>query len=380
MAAPRIGKTLSRSATLPSPSLSQPKPPARANTLPASAPSTSTVKPAATRPAASAPAATEARPPKHAGMPEGGPSYSPWEKTTGAASDVMVSGGDNKLTAPAAARQDLLVDKPGRPFQKDTFGGGTLSGNVGSMQASTTRYSGDGVHHYSAQAELNGPHAAFGLQKTHAGRLGVTSGQVTAEANTLKAQAQAGVSLDRNEHAYTAALTAKAETGVGVTASASHDFNRHVGGYVKGEAKASATAYAEGVASLDPKTATAMVSGQVGAAATAGAYATAGGHVGRLHGSVTAGAVAGAAAQAGGKVGLENGFLKQSADVNAAAGVGTHLKTDVAVDLRHHIKPGIASGLRPAAAAGLGVAAPSVALAPEKSRVENFFSKVFHQS
>ncbi|MFP2964498.1 hypothetical protein ACLEPN_44075, partial [Myxococcus sp. 1LA] len=226
-------------------------------------------RPTATPTAANAPAAPESKPLKHPGMPEGQPSYSPWELSTGAASDVMVSGGDNKLTAPAAAKPTMYLDKPGRPFEKDTFGGGKLSGNVGSMQASTTSYSGGGVNHYSAQAELNGPSVGYELQKTHAGRFGVTSGQLSAEANTFKSQAQAGVSLDRNDHAYTAALTAKAETGVGVAASASHDFNRHVGGYVKGEAKASATAYAEGVATLDPRTATAMVSGQVGAAATA---------------------------------------------------------------------------------------------------------------
>jgi len=311
-------------------------------------------------------------------MPEGALPYSPWEKSTGQASEVMVSGGDNKLTPPPAATQHLLVDKPGKPFQKDTFGGGTLSGNLGSMQASTTSHSGNGVHHYSAQAEVNGPHAAFELQKTHAGRLGVTSGQLTAEANSFKAQGQAGVSLDTNAHAYTAALTAKAETGVGVTASASHDFNRHVGAYVKGEAKASATAFAEGVASVDPKTATAMLSAQAGAAATAGAYATVGGHVGRVHGSLTGAALVGAAAQAGGKLGLENGFLKHSADLQAAAGVGTHVKADVALDLRHHIKPGVVAGLRPAAALGMSVASPANALPPEKSHVENFFAKVFH--
>ncbi|RKH07882.1 hypothetical protein [Corallococcus carmarthensis] len=371
----RIGSSLSRSATLPSSSVSSPKPPARASTLPASKPTAT-----ATKPTANAPAATESKPLKHAGAPEGAPSYSPWEMSTGQASDVSVSGGDNKLTAPPAAKQTMFIDKPGSPFQKDTFGGGRLSGNVGSMQASTTSHSGGGVHHYSAQAEVQGPNAAFELQKTHAGRLGVSSAQLTGEANTFKAQAQAGVSADTNSHAYTAALTAKAETGVGVTASASHDFNRHVGGYVKGEAKASASAFAEGVATVDPKTATAMVSGNVGAAATAGAYATAGGHVGRVHGSVTAGAVAGAAAQAGGKFGLENGFLKHSADVNTAVGVGTHVKSDVAVDLRHHIKPGIASGLRPALGSAMSVPAPAIAIEPEKSGVEKFFAKAFHRS
>lgn len=373
----RIGSKLPRSATFPTPKTSQFTPPARASTLPPSAASSQISKPAvAGKPAAAAPAAPELKPLKHPGMPEGGPSYSPWEKTTGESSNLMVSGGDNKLTAPAGARQNMLVDRPGNPFQKDVFGG-TLSGNVGSMQASTTSHSGGGVHHYSAQAELAGPNAAYQLQKVHAGRLGVTTGNLSAEANSFKASAQAGVSADTNSHAYTAALTGKAETGVGVSASASHDFNRHVGAYIKGEGKASATAYAEGVASVDPRTATALLSGQVGAAATAGAYGTAGGHLGRLHGSVTGGVVAGAAAQAGGKFGLENGFLKQSAEVNAAAGVGTHLKSDVAVDLRHHIKPGIAAGLRPGAGAATAVASPAATLQPEKSRVEQFFSKVF---
>jgi hypothetical protein len=319
------------------------------------------------------------KPSPHAGMPEGAPSYTPWERSTGESSNLAVGGGDPKLTPPPAARQNLLVDKPGHPFQKDTFGGGKVSGNLGSMQVSTARHSGEGVHHASAQAELRGPHAAFELSKTHAGRLGVTSGQLTAEANSFTARAQAGVSVDTKEHVYTGAVTAKAETGVGVAASASHDFNRHVGAFVRGEAKASATAYAEGVATLEPKTATAMVSAQVGAAATAGAYATAGGHVGRLHGSVTAGAVAGAAAQAGGQFGLDKGFLKHSADVHTAVGVGTHVKSDVAVDLRHHLKPGVASGLRPALAGATSVASPASTLEPEKSRVEKFFAKAFHR-
>ncbi|NPC68282.1 hypothetical protein HPP05_00780 [Corallococcus exiguus] len=393
----RIGSSLPRTSSLPTSTVSQPKPPARASTLPAS---TTAAKPTATPPAATATkptattatatpptatatkptattnAANTATPPKHAAAPEGQPSYSPWELTSGA-SDVAVSGGDNKLTAPAAAKQTMFIDKPATPYQKDTFGGGKLSANMGSMQASTTSHSGGGVHHYSAQAEVQGPNASFGMQKTHAGRLGVSSAQLTGEANSFKAQAQAGVSADTGSHAYTAALTAKAETGVGVTASANHDFNRHVGGYVKGEAKAGASAFAEGVATLDPKTATAMVSGQVGAGATAGAYATAGGHVGRVHGSVTAGAVAGASAQAGGKFGLENGFLKQSADVNTALGVGTHVKSDVAVDLRHHIKPGIASGLRPALGTAMGVPAPAIAIEPEKSGIEKLFAKAF---
>ncbi|NNB84998.1 hypothetical protein HJC10_00865 [Corallococcus exiguus] len=381
----RIGSSLPRTSSLPTSTVSQPKPPARASTLPAS---TTAAKPTATKPTATPPAATAtkptattpaantATPPKHAAAPEGQPSYSPWELTSGA-SDVAVSGGDNKLTAPAAAKQTMFIDKPATPYQKDTFGGGRVSANMGSAQASTTSHSGGGVHHYSAQAEAQGPNASFEWQKSHSGRMGVSSAQVTGEANTFKAQAQAGVSADTNSHAYTAALTAKAETGVGVTASANHDFNRHVGGYVKGEAKAGASAYAEGVATLDPKTATAMVSGQVGAGATAGAYATAGGHVGRVHGSVTAGAVAGASAQAGGKFGLENGFLKQSADVNTALGVGTHVKSDVAVDLRHHIKPGIASGLRPALGTAMGVPAPAIAIEPEKSGIEKLFAKAF---
>jgi hypothetical protein len=386
MSARRIGSLPARSATLPSSSsssskLSQPKPPARASTLPTQASSTTTAtKPVTPPPAANTAKVTEPTPPKHAGAPEGVASYSPWSQNAGQASDVMVSGGDNKLTAPPAAKQHVLIDRPGRPFEKDTFAGGKLSGNVGSVQASTSRYSGGGVHHHSAQAEVSGPHASYALQKTHAGRMGVSSAQVTGEANTFKAQAQAGYTLDKNDHAFNAALTAKAETGVGVTASASHDFNRHAGGYVKGEAKASANAFAEASATVDPKAATALLSAQVGASATAGAYATAGGHVGRLHGSATVGAVAGASAQAGGKVGLENGFLTHSADVNAAVGVGTHMKADVAVDLRHHLKPGLAAGLRPSLAGATGIASPVATLEPEKSGIEKFFAKALHRS
>ncbi|AKQ64702.1 hypothetical protein A176_001614 [Myxococcus hansupus] len=394
----RIGSSPSRSSTLPSSSVSKPKPPPRASTLPSStsnrpaANATSTTRPTtpppaatATRPTAPSPAATaapavESKPLKHPAMPEGQPSYSPWENSTGAASDVMLSGGDNKLTAPPMATQHMFLDKPGRPFQKDTFGGGQLSGNIGSAQASATSYKGKEGFHYSAQGEVSGPSAAFEMEKVHAGRLGVSSGRITGEATSFKAQAQAGVSANHSDHAYTAALTAKAETGVGVSASASHDFNRHVGGYIKGDAKASASAFAEGVATVDPRTATAMVSGQVGASATAGAYATAGGHVGRVHGSATVGAVAGAAAQAGGKAGLENGFWKTSADVNAAAGFGTHMKTDVAVDLRHHLEPGIAAGLRPSLGAATAVASPASTIEPEKSRVEKFFAKAFHKA
>ena len=141
-----------------------------------------------------------------------------------------------------------------------------------------------------------------------------------------------------------------------VTASASHDFNRHVGGYVKGEAKASATAFAEGVAP--------WIRRRHGAALGPGGRGRHGGcvrHGGRARGPAARlghrGRGGGRGGPGRGKLGLENGFLKHSAEVNAAAGVGTHLKTDVALDLRHHIKPGIASGLRPslAAAAGRGL-------------------------
>lgn len=354
-----IGSKLTRAAPLSKASSFEPKPLTRATPLSAAKPTSNTPAPV-----------------KHPGLPEGGPKYSPFEKNTGEAGNLMVSGGDNKLTAPANAKQNVLLDKPGKPFEKDVFGG-TVKTNLGSAQASTTHHSGGGVFHHSAQAEFKGPSASFERQSAHASRLGVTTTQLTGEANSFKAQAQAGISADTKGHAYTAALTAKAETGVGVTASAAHDFNRHAGVFAKGEAKASASAFVEGVASLDPKSATAMLSGQVGAAATAGVYGTAGGHLGRVHGSVTAGAVAGAAAQAGGKLGVENGFLKHSADVNAAVGVGTHLKSDVAVDLRHHIKPGVASGLRPGAAIATAVGSPAGALAPEKSKLEKFFSKAF---
>ena len=38
----------------------------------------------------------EPKPVKHPGLPEGSPTYSPWEKSMGEASNLMVSGGDNK--------------------------------------------------------------------------------------------------------------------------------------------------------------------------------------------------------------------------------------------------------------------------------------------
>ncbi|SEN10840.1 hypothetical protein SAMN05444354_1312 [Stigmatella aurantiaca] len=368
-----------RASTLP-PSASshtRPQAPARASTLPPSAPSPLSTKPTAAAPGATnTPAAPQATTPlKHPGMPEGAPSYSPYSQSHGQSDNLMISGGDNKLTAPPTAKQNMYVDRPGNPYQKDVFGG-TVNANTGSMQASTTHQTGGGVFHHSAEASINGPQASYQTQGTHAGRFGISSAQLTAEANAFRASGQAGISADRNSHAYTAALTGKAETGVGVTGSVSHDFNRHAGGYLKGEAKAGAGAYAEAVASLDPRTATAMLSAQAGASATAGVYGTAGGHLGRLHGSVTGGAVAGVAAQAGGKLGLENGFLKHSADVNAAMGVGTHFKTDAALDVRHHIKPGIAEGLRPGIASAAGVGAPGAALAPEQSGFEKFFTKL----
>lgn len=374
MPAPIGPKSPPRASTLPAPKASTPKPPARASTLP---PSSSA--PAAAPAATSKPSATaiDPQPLKHPAMPEGGPKYSPLDLSTGE-TGLGVTGGDNKLKPPPAAKQNVLIDKPGNPLEKDVFGG-TLKANTGSIQASTTHYSGEGVHHHSVQAEVQGPHASYEFQKDHVGRLGTTSAQVTAEVNTLKAQAQAGVSADTKSHAYTASLTAKAETGVGVTASLSHDVNEYVGGYLKGEAKASASAVAEGTASFDPKTGTAMLAGQVGAAAIAGAYGTAGGHVGRLHGSITAGAVAGAAAQASGKVGLENGFLTHSADVSAAVGVGTHVKSDVALDVRHHEKPGVASGLRMSQAVLGGVGSPASVPERPKSSVEKLLSKVTGQ-
>jgi hypothetical protein len=366
-----------RASTLPAtPSPARPQAPGRASTLPPSATSPLPSKPAAATPGATAPQAPQATPLKHPGPLEGAPSYSPYSQSNGQADNLMISGGDNKLTAPPAAKQNMLIDRPGNPYQKDVFGG-TVNANTGSMQASTTHQTGGGVFHHSAEAAINGPQASYQAQGTHAGRFGISSAQLTAEANAFRASGQAGISADRNNHAYTAALTGKAETGVGVTGSVSHDFNRHVGGYLKGEGKAGAGAYAEAVASLDPRTATAMLSAQAGASATAGVYGTAGGHLGRLHGSVTGGAVAGVAAQAGGKFGLENGFLKQSADVNTALGVGTHFKTDAALDLRHHIKPSIAEGLRPGLASAMGPAAPATALEPQKSGIERFFSHIW---
>ncbi|WP_224245615.1 hypothetical protein [Hyalangium gracile] len=360
---PRIGSKLTRARPLsPNPkatssTLFQPKPLARAKPLSAM-----------DRPAT--------RPVKHPGDAVGGPSHIPFKGGAGEAGKVMVSGGDNKLKVPPNAHETKYLDKPGKPFETQALGG-TVKTNVGSAKVSTATQNGGGVHHYSAQAEFNGPSASYQAQKVHAGRLGLSTAQLTAEANTFKSSAQAGISADRRNHQYTAAMTAKAETGVGVTASASHDFNRHVGGFVKGDAKAGASAFAEGFATLDPRATTALVSGKVGAAATAGVYGTAGGHLGRLHGSVTGGAVAGAAAQAMGRFGVENGVLRQVTDLHAAAGVGTHFKTDVAVDLRHHIKPGIVEGLRPSLATAAGVGSSAGVVKPEKSHAEQLFAKVF---
>ncbi|WP_224372640.1 hypothetical protein [Hyalangium versicolor] len=363
---------LHRSSTLPLDTPSRPRPPARASTMP----------PSVTSPLASKPSASVAQgaPIKHPGVPLGvGPAYVPSLKNTGQAGNLMIgtpTAGDNKIAAPPNATQNVLLNKPGSPFQKDAFGG-TVQSNVGSAQASTTHHNGGGVFHHAAQAELSGPHASYAWQGAHSGPLGVSSAQCTAEANSFKANAQAGVSTGMKNQAYPLALTSKAETGVGVTASASHDFNPHFGAYLKGQGKASLGAYAEATAALDPKTATALLSAQAGAGATAGAYATLGGHLGRLHGSVTAGAVAGVAAQASAKIGMENGFLRHSADVTAALGVGTHIKTDAAIDLRQHVTPGVASGLRANLATASGVASPAGVVQPEKSAAEQFFSNIF---
>lgn len=313
---------------------------------------------------------------KHPALPEGGPKYSPLVQNTGDAGVLMATGGTNKLTAPQSADPKKYLDKPGTTHQKDMFGG-TGKASLGSAQASTIHHHAGGVIQHSAQAEVNGPNASFQAQKTHAGRMGITSAQVTGEATAFKGQAQAGFQADNKNHAYAAAVTGRAETGVNVTGSLTHDVNRHVGGYLKGEAKAGAAAFAEAAAAVNPKAGTALLSAQAGAGATAGVYGTAGGHVGRLHGSATAGLVAGAAAQAGGKLGLENGFLRHTAAVNAAAGVGTHLKTDVALDVRHHLKPSLAEGLRPGLAVATGVGSPASALKPEKSKLEKALSKAF---
>ena len=50
-------------------------------------------------------------------------------------------------------------------------------------------------------------------------------------------------------------------------------------------------------------------------------------------------------------------------------------KTDVAVDLRHHLKPSVAEGLRPSLASATAVGSPASAVQPEKSKLEKFFAR-----
>ena len=303
-------------------------------------------------------AVTSAKPLPAPGPQEGGIKHSLLDKSNGEA--PQISGGDAKFKAPQGALQNVLVDKQVAAKEVDVFGGKAKT-QLGSAQVSTTHHSGPGEHLHSVQAELSGPSASFEAQKEHVGRLGTSSAQVSAEAHLLKAQAQAGVHADTQTHAYTAAVTAKAETGVGVKASVSHDINEHVGAYATGEAKASAAAVLEGTASFDPKNGTALLEGKVGAGATAGAYGTVGGHLGRLSASLKAGAVAGAAASAGGSVGMDKGKFKLASDVNAAVGVGTHVTAEVALDTSHHAKPDIKQGLVNMGLVGIAPGLPAAA-------------------
>ncbi|WNG14924.1 hypothetical protein [Cystobacter fuscus] len=295
------------------------------------------------------------------------------------------SGNAVNLPGPAPFKESLgakpnkLVDAQGPKVEKD-FLGGTLTAQTGSASLNTVKHNAKGSHQLYVQGEVNGPNVSFVSNVQHDGRLGTSTAQLVADANALKVQGQAGYSLDTRSHVYNANAFLKAETSVGVAAQATHDFNEHVGVYATGSARASALAVAEGSAAFDPKNRTLLVSGRVGTGASAETNATFGGHVGRMHGSVTLGVVAGAVATAGGRAGFDKGKFTLATDVKAAMGVGTRVRTEVAIDTSHHPKPSIKQGLVNSGLVGLTPGLPTASQGPMTGHSHSALGALFKSS
>jgi hypothetical protein len=331
-------------------------------------------QPAAVPPTASAPTVAKPAP----GAPVGA-ALNPIKEASSSSGKPVSLAGSAPFQAAPGAQLNARFDAQGAKVEKNTLGG-TLKAQTGSATLSTVNHHANGAHQQYVQGEVNGPKASFVANTQHAGRLGTTTAQFSAEANVLKLQGQAGYSIDTKNQQFMANASAKAETSVGVAGHVNHDFNEHVSVYGKGTAKASALAVAEGTASFDPKNRTALLSGKVGAGATAEANATFGGHVGRLSASVTLGAVAGAAASASGKVGLERGKFQLTSDVKTAVGVGTHIKTELALDTRHRPKPSIKQGLVNSGLLGLTPALPAASHGPMTSPSHSSLGALFKSS
>ncbi|EPX64639.1 hypothetical protein D187_000061 [Cystobacter fuscus DSM 2262] len=352
---------LSQSKPLPMPPGAQPKNAPAPNLnkpLPALPPSAS--------PQASAPASAPTVAKKPTPGTPGGALLVPVNNNNGM---LASSGNAVNLPGPApfqpatGAKPNTLVDAQGPKVEKN-LPGATLTAQAGSANLKTVKHNAEGSHQLYVQGEANGPNASFVANAQHDGRLGTSSVQFVADANALKVQGQAGYSLDTRNHVYTANAFLKAETSVGVAGQVSHDFNEHVGAYATGSARASALAVAEGSAAFDPKNRTLLVAGRVGTGASAEANATFGGHLGRMHGSVTLGAVAGAVATAGGRAGFDKGKFTLATDVKAAMGVGTRVRTEVALDTSHHPKRSIKQGLVNSGLMGLSPALPAASTGP----------------
>ncbi|ATB36635.1 hypothetical protein CYFUS_002050 [Cystobacter fuscus] len=298
---------------------------------------------------------------------------------------LATSGNAVNLPGPApfkeapGAKPNKLVDAQGPKVEKN-LPGAKLTAQAGSASLTTVKHNAKGSHQLYVQGEANGPNASFVANVEHEGRLGSSSAQFVADANALKLQGQAGYSLDTRSHAYTANAFLKAETSAGIAGQLTHDFNEHVGVHATGSARASAMAVAEGSAAFDPKNRTALVAGRVGAGASAEANATFGGHVGRLHGSVTLGAVAGATATAGGRAGFDKGKLVLATDVKAAMGVGTRIRSEVAIDTSHHPKPSIKQGLVNSGLVGLTPGLPAASQGPMTGHSHSALGALFKSS
>lgn len=234
------------------------------------------------------------------------------------------------------AKLETRFETEGPKVEKVALGG-VLAAQTGGVKVSTVNHHAKGgMHQQGVQVDVSGPGASYTASFNKQSALGETSGQVAALA-TSNAQAQAQYTVDTKNHVYSASASARANVSAGVVAEAQHDFNGvDASVYAKGSAKAGASAAAEGRVTVDPKNRTFVLSGKVGAAATAEASATFGGHIGRLSAKVEMGAVAGAAATAGGEVSYQKGKLHIASEVKTATGVGSRLKTEVTLDTSSH--------------------------------------------
>ncbi|MET0404938.1 MAG: hypothetical protein ABW123_21155 [Cystobacter sp.] len=277
------------------------------------------------------------------------------------------------------AKLETRFETEGPKVEKVVLGG-TLTARTGTVKVATVNHHAKGgVHQQGAQIDIEGPSASYTASFNHQGRLGETSGNVAALA-TSGAYGQVNYTLDTQNHLYSATASTRANVSAGVQAEVQHEFKGvDADLYAKGTAKGAASAVLEGQVVIDPKNRTYVASGRIGAAATAEAIATFGGHLGRLQAKVELGAVAGAAFTAGAEASYRRGKLRLASEVKTATGVGSRIKSEVTLDTSSHRRP-IKSGLVNAGLMGMTLGLPTAGLGPvsepSHSRLKNLLKSV----